>query len=48
MHSFYKMIYVYHLIHNFELAVHHPQIFNLHGRPKQLSSVEQLVDYNCS
>jgi len=30
------------------LIVHHTQAFSTHGRPKQLSSKERLVDYSCS
>jgi len=32
----------------FAELVHHTRAFNTHGRPKQLSSMECLVDYSCS
>jgi len=30
------------------LNVHHTRAFSMHGRPKQLSSMERLTDYSCS
>jgi len=51
MYSFYKMIYICHLIHTLELdSTSHSSIQYAPtrcGRPKQLSSMERLVDYSC-
>jgi len=41
------MIYaIYFILWN--LTVHYTRTFSTHGRPKQLSSMERLVDYSCS
>jgi len=48
MHSFYKIRYICHLIHNLKLDCTSHSDIQSHDRPKQLSSMKHLVDYICS